>query len=45
MKRETYSVWKEFEGKTPVWKVQMPKGILTFKTKRAAERVAEVYGK
>ena len=42
MTHELYSVWKEvpaFVAKTP-WKLQMPKGILSFATKRKATAVA-----
>lgn len=42
MKHELFSVWKEnpaFVAKTP-WKLQMPKGILSYRTKRQATSVA-----
>jgi hypothetical protein len=42
MTHELFSVWKEipaFVAKTP-WKLQMPKGILSFKTKKRATAVA-----
>jgi hypothetical protein len=37
MKKELFSVWKE--GR--VWKVQFPKGILSFPTKKEAQRIAD----
>ena len=43
MTHELFSVWKEvpaFVAKTP-WKLQMPKGILSFKTKKKATAVAD----
>jgi hypothetical protein len=42
MTHELYSVWKEvpaFVAKTP-WKLQMPKGILSFRTKKLATATA-----
>lgn len=41
MKRELYELWKVQEGSKIVWKVQCPKGRLTFKTKRDAELFVE----
>jgi len=38
MKRELGEIWKE--GR--FWKVQFPKGILTYKTKKWAKKAAEV---
>ena len=38
MKRNLHEIWKEQEGSKTVWKVQAPKGILTFKTKKLAMR-------
>lgn len=34
-------MWKTKEGSKTVWKVQAPKGILTFKTKREAIKWTE----
>ena len=43
MKHELFSVWKETPAVTPStpWKVQFPKGILSFKTKKKATAVAD----
>jgi hypothetical protein len=42
MTHELFSVWKNdgFDPKTP-WSVQFPKGILSFKTKKKANKVAD----
>ena len=43
LKHELFSVWKEnpvFTPSTP-WKLQMPNGILSFRTKRKATAVAD----
>lgn len=40
-KRELHEIWKD--GKE--WKIQCPKGIMTFKRKKDAEKVKEVFGK
>lgn len=37
MKRELNEIWKVKEGSKTLWKVQAPKGILTFFRKRDAE--------
>ena len=37
MKRQVHELWKAQEGSKVVWKVQAPKGILTFRTKKAAQ--------
>lgn len=37
MKHQLHDIWKELEGSKVVWKLQAPKGILTFKTKNKAE--------
>jgi hypothetical protein len=36
MKRKLYSVWKEPYGSRFMWKVQMPKGLMSFWRKRDA---------
>ena len=36
MKRKLHEIWKAYEGAKIIWKVQAPKGILTFKTKKQA---------
>lgn len=41
MKRQLNEVWKEMEGSKVVWKVQCPKGILTFRTKKLAYKWVE----
>ena len=38
MKRELHEIWKEMEGSRPVWKIQCPKGRLTFRCKKDAEK-------
>ena len=35
-KRYLHEIWKEKEGSKFVWKVQAPKGVLTFKTFKSA---------
>lgn len=35
--KKVHEIWKVKEGSKNVWKVQCPKGILSFKTKRQAE--------
>jgi hypothetical protein len=37
MDHELYEVFKGTDGK---WKLQMPKGLLTYRTKKAAESMA-----
>lgn len=37
MKKELYEIWKVKEGSKTLWKVQCPKGRLTFKTKKEAQ--------
>lgn len=36
MKREIGEVWKVKEGSKTIWKVQFPKGIMSFNTKKDA---------
>lgn len=38
MKRKLHDIWKVKEGSKTIWKVQAEKGILTFKSKRDAEK-------
>lgn len=38
-------IWKDKEGSKTVWKLQAPRGILTFYTKKRAEEIAEVFKK
>jgi len=42
IKRELHEIWKEKYGSKNIWKVQMPKGIWTCKTKKHAIQVAEL---
>lgn len=42
MKRRLNEIWKVQEGSKILWKVQAPKGILTFKTKKEATRWANI---
>lgn len=37
MKKKLYEIWKIKEGSKTLWKVQCPKGRLTFKTKKEAQ--------
>ena len=37
MKKELGEMWKIKEGSKTIWKVQFPKGIMSFNTKKAAE--------
>jgi len=39
--KNLYEVWKEKYGSKTLWKVQFPKGIMTFKTKKEATRISE----
>jgi len=49
MKRQLHEIWKEKEGTKTIWKVQAPKGILTFKSYKLAhmwiEKIEATYGK
>lgn len=36
MKKEVNEMWKEQEGNKVIWKVQCPKGVLSFKRKKDA---------
>lgn len=38
MERKLYEMWKVQEGSKILWKVQCPKGRLTFQRKKDAER-------
>lgn len=38
MKRNINEIWKVKEGTKTIWKVQAPKGILSFQTKKAATK-------
>ena len=43
MKRQVNEMWKAQEGSKVVWKVQAPKGILTFTRKRDAKKWVESF--
>lgn len=49
MERRLHEIWKAQEGSKVVWKVQAPKGILTFRTKKMAttwvRKMEYTYGK
>lgn len=45
MKRELHEIWKEKRGSKTLWKVQAPKGILTFNTKKMAQKWVESFRK
>lgn len=36
--REVGEIWKEYEGSKVIWKVKFPNGIMTFNTKKMAEK-------
>ena len=38
MKKQLNEMWKVKEGSKTIWKVQAPKGILTFTRKKDAEK-------
>ena len=43
---ELFSVWKDPQGYgKDKWKVQFPKGILSFRTKKVASRIAAEFSK
>lgn len=43
MKRALHEICKTQEGSKIVWRVQAPKGILTFKTKKQAIKWVETF--
>lgn len=43
MKRNLHEIWKVKIGSKTVWKVQAPKGILTFNTKTKAIKWVESF--
>ena len=43
MKKEINTMWKVKEGSKILWKVQCPKGILTFNRKKDAARWIECF--
>lgn len=43
MKKELGEVWKVKEGSKTIWKVQFPKGIMSFTTKREAEMWSKTF--
>lgn len=46
MKKELGEIWKVKEGSKVIWKVQFEKGIMSFTTKREAQKWSETfYGK
>ena len=46
MTHELFSVWKDPQGYgKDKWKVQFPKGILSFRTKKVAARIAAEFSK
>lgn len=45
MKKELHEIWKVQEGSKIIWKVQAEKGILSFKTKKAATKWVEAMKK
>ena len=45
MKHQLHDIWKEQEGSKIVWKLQVPKGILTFKTKKKVEEFKKAINK
>lgn len=43
MKREKGEIWKVKEGSKTIWKVQFDKGVMSFYTKKEAEKLAKVF--
>lgn len=43
MKRELGQIWKVKEGSKTIWKVQFPKGIMSFNTKKLAIKWVETF--
>lgn len=43
MKREKGEIWKVKEGSKTIWKVQFDKGVMSFYTKKEAEKWAKVF--
>lgn len=41
--KKIHDIWKVQEGSKVVWKVQAPKGILTFRTKKLAIKWVESF--
>ena len=45
MKKSLYEIWKVKEGSKTLWKMQFPKGILTFTTKKEALAWQQIFSK
>lgn len=45
MKRKLHEIWKVKEGSKTLWKVQCPKGVATFYTKKMANAWVEGWEK
>lgn len=45
MKRKLGEIWKVKEGSKTIWKVQFPKGIMNFTTKKEAEKWSKTFCK
>ena len=43
MTRQLHDIWKTKEGSKTVWKIQAPKGILTFNRKKDAIKWVESF--
>lgn len=43
MKRNLGEIWKVKEGSKTIWKVQFPKGIMSFNTKKLAQQWIEAF--
>ena len=43
MKRNLGEIWKVKEGSKTIWKVQFPKGIMSFNTKKLAIQWVETF--
>jgi len=43
MKRNLGEIWKVKEGSKTIWKVQFPKGIMSFNTKKLAMQWIEAF--
>ena len=45
MSKKLHSIWKVKEGNKTLWKVQAPKGVLTFNRKKDALKCINVFSK
>ena len=43
MKHELGEIWKVKEGSKTIWKVQFNEGIISFNTKKSAEKCSRIF--